>query len=222
MLGFCGERDAQRSDLYRGTSGQALGADRRERGRLLALRQCRPANSFRRLHPAWARDYALGDRPLAHRIAPARGENRHQEKTPVIRIGVYTAASRPPLAREETIRIARRVLTRERRRRAHIAIIYINDRSMIRMNAAYLKRRRTTDVLSFPLSDLPDDLLEGEVYVNVDRARRQARRYGVTFRNEVARLVIHGVLHLLDYDDKRESEKRQMTRLEDAYLRICC
>jgi len=105
---------------------------------------------------------------------------------------------------------------------AAIAIIYINDRSMIRMNAAYLKRRRTTDVLSFPLSDLADGLLEGEVYVNLDRARRQARRFGVTFRNEVARLVIHGVLHLLDYDDKRESEKRQMTRLEDAYLRACC
>ncbi|HYQ85997.1 MAG TPA: rRNA maturation RNase YbeY [Bacteroidota bacterium] len=140
----------------------------------------------------------------------------------MIRIGVYTAASRPPLARDETIRIARRVLTRERRKAAAIAIIYINDRSMIRMNAAYLKRRRTTDVLSFPLSDLADGLLEGEVYVNLDRARRQARRFGVTFRNEVARLVIHGVLHLLDYDDKRESEKRQMTRLEDAYLRACC
>ena len=90
------------------------------------------------------------------------------------------------------------------------------------MNAAYLKRRRTTDVLSFPLSDSPDPLLEGEVYVNVDCARRQARRYGVTFRNEVARLVIHGMLHLLDYDDKRESEKRKMTRLEDAHLRACC
>jgi probable rRNA maturation factor len=140
----------------------------------------------------------------------------------VIRIGVYNAASRPPLARDETIRIARRVLRRERRKAAEITIIYINDRSMVRMNAAYLKRRRTTDVLSFPLSDPPGALLEGEVYVNVDRARRQARRYGVTFRNEVARLVIHGMLHLLDYDDKRESEKRQMTRLEDAHLRACC
>lgn len=89
---------------------------------------------------------------------------------------------------------------------------------MIRLNTAYLRHRHPTDVLSFPLSDHPERMLEGEVYVNLDQARRQARRHRITLKNEAARLVIHGVLHLLDYDDGTLDDKREMTRLEDAYL----
>jgi len=136
----------------------------------------------------------------------------------VISVRVFNTGSGRPMRRNETIRIARRVLTAERRTRADLNIIYVDDRSMIRLNTAYLKRRNATDVLSFPLSDRPGTMLEGEVYVNLEQARRQARRYRVTFKNEVARLLIHGVLHLLDYDDKRVQQKREMTRLEDTYL----
>lgn len=131
----------------------------------------------------------------------------------------YTSAGRP-MRRDETIRIARRVLTGERRTRAELRIIYIDDRSMIRLNSTYLRRRHATDVLSFPLGDDPGTMLEGEVYVNLDQARRQARRYRVTLKNEAARLVIHGVLHLLEYDDRLVSEKREMSRLEDEYLKM--
>jgi probable rRNA maturation factor len=122
------------------------------------------------------------------------------------------------MRRDETISIARRVLTGERTRRASLNIIYINDRSMVRLNTVYLRCRHATDVLSFSLTDTPGGTLEGEVYVNVDQARRQARRYRVTLKNEAARLVIHGLLHLLDYDDRSVHDKRRMTRLEDAYL----
>ena len=83
----------------------------------------------------------------------------------------------------ETIRIATRVLRAERRKQADLNIIYVDDRSMIRLNSAYLRHRNTTDVLSFPLSDHPGTKLEGEVYVNLDQARRQARRYRVTRKN---------------------------------------
>ena len=137
----------------------------------------------------------------------------------MIRIDVHHAA-RPPLARNETIKLARGVLKNERQEDARISIIYIDDRSMIRMNRSYLKRRKTTDVLSFPLSDPPEETLEGEVYVNVERARQQARWYGATYRNEVARLVIHGVLHLLGYDDKTPELKEKMRFKENECLDI--
>ena len=137
----------------------------------------------------------------------------------MISVSVFHTSAGRAMRRDETIRIARRVLTGERRTRAELRIIYIDDRAMIRLNTTYLRRRHATDVLSFPLGDHPERLLEGEVYVNLDQARRQARRYRVTLKNEAARLVIHGVLHLLEYDDKLAREKREMSRLEDEYLR---
>jgi rRNA maturation RNase YbeY len=136
----------------------------------------------------------------------------------MISIRVFHASAGRPMRKDETIGIARRVLRAERSRRASVNIIYVDDRSMVRLNSTYLRRRHATDVLSFSLSESPGTLLEGEVYVNLDQARRQARHYRVTLKNEAARLVIHGVLHLLDYEDKTVREQRIMTRLEERYL----
>ncbi len=136
----------------------------------------------------------------------------------MISIRVFNSSRLRAIAPDETIRLARRVLTSERRKKAAVNIIYIDDRAMVRLNSAYLRHRRTTDVLSFPLSEDARRMLEGEVYVNLDQARRQAKEHRVTFKNEAARLVIHGVLHLLEYDDLSAEDKREMTRLEDRYL----
>ena len=92
---------------------------------------------------------------------------------------------------------------------------------MVGLNRKYLNHGTATDVLSFSLNDHQlkhGDLLEGEVYVNLDQARRQARRFGETIRDEVGRLVIHGILHLVGYGDASERQKKLMTRLEDTYL----
>ncbi len=138
----------------------------------------------------------------------------------MISVRVFNVSKRRVIAAHETISLARGVLSSEKRKKAAVNIIYIDDRAMIRLNSAYLRHRRTTDVLSFPLSEHPRQLLEGEVYVNLDQARRQAIEHRVTLKNEAARLVIHGVLHLLEYDDIRAEDKREMTRLEERYLQI--
>jgi rRNA maturation RNase YbeY len=84
------------------------------------------------------------------------------------------------------------------------------------MNERFLGHRYETDVFSFPLEPLP--ALEGEVYVNLDRAATQARRYAVPFATEVARLAVHGTLHLLGYDDHRPADIRKMRAAEDRHL----
>ncbi len=89
---------------------------------------------------------------------------------------------------------------------------------MRELNGTYLGHHDTTDVLTFPLHEASDKELVAEIYVNVDQARRQARTYGVTIRNELSRLVIHGVLHLVGYDDTTKPGKEKMKRREDHYL----
>jgi probable rRNA maturation factor len=115
-------------------------------------------------------------------------------------------------------RIARSVLRKEHCRAADLGIIFINDRRMRALNAEYLRHYYTTDVLSFPLSGRDAVCLEGEIYVNLDQARRQSLEYGVSFRQEIYRLVIHGTLHLLGYHDTTRREKERMTRFENSYL----
>jgi rRNA maturation RNase YbeY len=99
-----------------------------------------------------------------------------------------------------------------------VNVIFINDRRMIELNSTYLHHRYTTDVISFLLTEKHSDLLEGEVYINLDQTRRQAKEYKVTFSSEKLRLVAHGVLHLAGYDDATPMKRRRMSRLEDKYL----
>ena len=116
---------------------------------------------------------------------------------------------------KETFRVVRRVVTGEKKK-VSVSIVFTDDRFIKNMNKRYLSHNRTTDVIAFPLSDGPGP--EGEVYVNLDQAKRQALDYNVTFHNEVRRLVIHGTLHLLGYRDSTPSLKKRMRRLEDRYL----
>jgi rRNA maturation RNase YbeY len=81
-----------------------------------------------------------------------------------------------------------------------------------------LHHDEVTDVITFPLET--GKVLEGEIYVNLDRARRQARTYHVSIAEETARLVVHGVLHLLGYDDRSAREARRMTRVQERHVRF--
>jgi rRNA maturation RNase YbeY len=88
---------------------------------------------------------------------------------------------------------------------------------MRRINRKYLRHASDTDVLTFPLEE--DSGIEGEIYVNLDRARRQADEEGVPLGEEVARLVIHGALHLIGYDDRKKKLAAIMKKEENKQVR---
>jgi probable rRNA maturation factor len=120
--------------------------------------------------------------------------------------------------RNETKRIAEYVLTKEGRK-AEIGIVFVDEIKIKDLNRNFLKHDFVTDVISFPL-DETEGVVEGEVYVCIDQAVRQARQYGVSMHREVFRLVIHGILHLLGYDDATPRKKSVMKQKEDAYLEL--
>jgi probable rRNA maturation factor len=83
---------------------------------------------------------------------------------------------------------------------AAVNVIFVTDRKIHALNRQFLKRDRPTDVISFDCKgpSVPDEpRLLGEVYISRDRARAQAREYGVSYTSELRRLVLHGLLHLL-------------------------
>jgi probable rRNA maturation factor len=104
-----------------------------------------------------------------------------------------------------------------------VDVILIDDRFMKQLNRKFTKRSGTTDVLSFSMREGEPDAAEypslGDVYVSLDQAKRQADEYGVDFEEEVARLVAHGVLHLLGYDHAEKRAASVMKEAEGTYLK---
>jgi rRNA maturation RNase YbeY len=121
-------------------------------------------------------------------------------------------------ARRTLLRRARRVLAELRASDAELSLVLAADPEMAELNARYRGRAGPTDVLSFSLlegagAEFRGGLL-GDVVIGVEVAARQARRAGRSLDDEVARLVIHGVLHLLGWDHERDAEARAMRAQE--------
>ncbi len=113
-------------------------------------------------------------------------------------------------------RVAQSILRRESAQKWAIDIIYCRDRDILPLNREFKGHRRSTDVLSFDLRD--KDSYLGEIYVNLQMARRQARENRVPYNEEVKRLTIHGILHLLGYRDDTLNNRAAMWARQESYL----
>jgi len=116
-------------------------------------------------------------------------------------------------------RFLKRILMEEWGKSAEISFTVTNDREMAKLNERYLGRKGSTDVLSFPLTEKGEVPLRGEVVVSGETARRYARRLRQSHSRELLLYLIHGLLHLVGYDDRSERLRRRMKRRENEILR---
>lgn len=98
-----------------------------------------------------------------------------------------------------------------------LSFIFCSDQRILEINKAYLKHDYYTDIITFDLAD-PGNPVEGEVYISVDRIRDNAEIQQVTLKQEIHRVMFHGVLHLCGYKDKSARDKKKMTAEEDKLL----
>jgi len=136
------------------------------------------------------------------------------------RINIETISPAFKVTKRPVKNVAQAVLANEGIATAEINIILVDDKFMIRLNREFLNTETTTDVLSFNLTDSFDGHLEGEVYANVEQINRQAVDYHVPVRTELFRIIIHGLLHLIGFDDRSVEERKIMIEKEDQYLAI--
>jgi probable rRNA maturation factor len=105
-------------------------------------------------------------------------------------------------------------------RDADLGIYLVAAPEITRLNEQFLQHRGSTDVLAFDYSDGTGTApLHGEIFVCVDEAVRQARRFRTTWPCELVRYLVHGLLHLHGYDDHRPADRRRMKHQEDRLLR---
>lgn len=100
-----------------------------------------------------------------------------------------------------------------------INYIFCTDSYLLSLNQGFLKHNTLTDIITFDTSE-DTSSLEGEIYISVERVKENAKKYGVPFDDELCRVMIHGVLHLLGYKDKKPSEKALMRKKEEACLSL--
>jgi probable rRNA maturation factor len=117
---------------------------------------------------------------------------------------------------KEIFRTVKSVYTHEGEEIPVLAIICTYNRFIRKINREFLGHDYSTDVIAFPLGN--DGGVEAEIYINLDAARNQAKKYRVTYTHEVRRLLIHGALHLIGYDDRTQREKEKMHACEELYL----
>lgn len=117
---------------------------------------------------------------------------------------------------EEIIELCTKVLDAENCDDAKIDFI-LKDREFLNsLKKKYFKMDVYTDVMAFNLGD--NNNIDGEVYISIEDVLENSKLYSKTFNEEFSRIVIHGLLHLLGYDDKTKKEKDNMTLLEEKYL----
>ncbi|MBU1823207.1 MAG: rRNA maturation RNase YbeY [Bacteroidetes bacterium] len=96
--------------------------------------------------------------------------------------------------------------------------IFCSDEYLLNMNREHLQHDFYTDIITFDTSD-EDKQVEGEIYISTDRVKENADNLSIEFDEELRRVIVHGVLHLVGYTDENEASKAKMSQKEDFYLK---
>ena len=100
-----------------------------------------------------------------------------------------------------------------------LSVNFVDADQLLAINKEYLQHNYHTDIITFNYSG-SNDYLEGEIFISINEAIVNSLKYNVHLDNEIVRLVIHGILHLVGYDDKNSSEKRKMKKEENKLIEL--
>ena len=98
--------------------------------------------------------------------------------------------------------------------------IFCSDEYLHKINVDYLDHDTLTDIITFDNSD-EKQIIEGDIFISVDRVNENAKEFNVSFFSELNRVLAHGLLHLIGYKDKTDSDKKLMREKENYYINLC-
>ncbi len=137
----------------------------------------------------------------------------------MINIQIETDPDLNGLGYRKSVEILTYILKSESIKFCNISIIFGNKKLLQELKNRFFNMNHTTDIIAFRLNEYEEKNIEGEIYICLPVAKENAEYFDEPYEKEIARLIIHGGLHLLGYDDKTKVEKRKMRSLEDKYLK---
>ncbi len=108
------------------------------------------------------------------------------------------------------------IFKKEGKKLESLNYIFCTDKSLLEINRQFLKHDFYTDIITFDLSD--SDAVKADIYISIDRVKENALDHNTSFKQELHRVLFHGVLHLSGYKDKKKGEIQAMRIKEDYYL----
>tara|TARA_B100000513_G_C11879644_1_gene178810 strand:+ start:642 stop:1049 length:408 start_codon:yes stop_codon:yes gene_type:complete len=98
----------------------------------------------------------------------------------------------------------------------NLNFLIVGDKRMIHFNKTYLNHDYSTDIITFDNSE--NKKISGDIVISIERVKENSKKYKVKLEDELRRVMVHGLLHLLGYDDKNEKEKKRIRKKENYYL----
>ncbi len=98
----------------------------------------------------------------------------------------------------------------------HLSFVFCTDDYLLKVNKKFLNHDYYTDIITFDYNE--SNRVSGDLIISIDRVKENAITHQCSFHTELYRVIIHGVLHLLGYSDKTETQQKEMRELENLYL----
>lgn len=124
----------------------------------------------------------------------------------------------PKLEKRKTNAWIKLVAEKYDKKIGEIAYIFCDDAKILEVNQTYLQHDYFTDIITFDYCE--GAVLNGDIFISLDTVRANAQEFGVTFENELHRILIHGILHLCGQEDKTPETRLEMTRKENEALQM--
>ena len=106
----------------------------------------------------------------------------------------------------------------EKVRIEQLDFIFCTDEALLEINIKHLNHNTLTDIITFPYNE--GEVIQGDIFISVDRVNENASSFKVDKQDELCRVIIHGILHLVGYGDKTPADQAEMRKKEDYYLSL--
>jgi len=110
-----------------------------------------------------------------------------------------------------------KIILSEKKKEGKISYVFVSDEDLLKINREFLKHDTYTDIITFDYAE--EKQLHAEIFISIDRVRENAKKLKIEFDSELRRVMVHGVLHLCGYKDKKKADKELMRKKESAALK---
>lgn len=121
--------------------------------------------------------------------------------------------------RSNVKRASKSVFKSQKIKDCDVSLIFVSDEFLSDLKKKYFQKNHFTDVIAFRLNEYDEPFIEGEVYISLQRAKENSKIFNEPYAKEVSRLIIHGCLHLIGFEDKSKEGMELMKQMEEDLLK---